>query len=355
MDRYIVLENGMVFKGKAFGADKEVIAELVFTTGMTAYVETLTDPSFYGQAIVQTFPLLGNYGVMAADAESKINGAWAYIVREWCEKPSNFRCEGDIDAYLKQAGIPGVYGIDTRALTRVLRINGTMNCAVTADPASVDMEKLKAYRVSGAVAAVGTKSAYERKAEEGKYKVALIDLGLKDYIARRLLARGCDLTVVPADITAEELLAMKPDGIVVSNGPGDPAENEGLIAQLKKLNKSGIPMFGIALGHQVIALAHGFKTEKMGYGHHGANQPVKYHENGRVYISAQNHGYSVVSGSIRPELAVQSFVNVNDGSNEGIEYKLEPVFSVQFYPEASGGSKDTGFLFDKFVDMMKGV
>ena len=355
MDRYVVLENGMVFKGKAFGADKEVIAELVFTTGMTAYVETLTDPSFYGQAIVQTFPLLGNYGVMAADAESKINGAWAYIVREWCEKPSNFRCEGDIDTYLKQAGIPGVCGIDTRALTRVLRENGTMNCAVTADPKSVDMEKLKAYRVSGAVAAVGAKTREERKAENGKYNVALIDLGLKDYIARRLLARGCSLTVMPADVTAEELIAMKPDGIVVSNGPGDPTENEALIAELKKLSKSGIPMFGIALGHQLIALAHGFKTEKLSYGHHGANQPVKYSADGRVYISSQNHGYSVVPASIRPEIAVQSFVNVNDGSNEGIEYKLEPVFSVQFYPEASGGSKDTGFLFDKFVEMMKGV
>ena len=355
MDRYVVLENGMVFKGKAFGADKEVIAELVFTTGMTAYVETLTDPSFYGQAIVQTFPLLGNYGVMAADAESKINGAWAYIVREWCEKPSNFRCEGDIDTYLKQAGIPGVCGIDTRALTRVLRENGTMNCAVTADPASVDMEKLKAYRVSGAVAAVGAKKREERKAENSKYNVAVIDLGLKDYIARRLLARGCSLTILPADVTAEELIAMKPDGIVVSNGPGDPVENEAVIAELKKLSKSGIPMFGIALGHQLIALAHGFETEKLGYGHHGANQPVKYYADGRVYISSQNHGYSVVPSSIRPEIAVQSFVNVNDGTNEGIEYKLEPVFSVQFYPEASGGSKDTGFLFDKFVEMMKGV
>lgn len=355
MDRYIVLENGMVFKGKAFGADKEIIAELVFTTGMTAYVETLTDPGFYGQAIVQTFPLLGNYGVMAADAESEINGAWAYIVREWCEKPSNFRCEGDIDTYLKQAGIPGVCGVDTRALTRILRENGTMNCAVTADPASVDMEKLKAYRVKDAVAAVGAKEVKERKAEESKYRVALIDLGMKDYIARRLLARGCDLTVMPAASTAEDILALKPDGIVVSNGPGDPAENEDLVSELKKLSKSGIPMFGIALGHQLIALAHGFKTEKLKYGHHGANQPVKYYENGRVFISSQNHCYAVESGSIRPEIAVQSFVNVNDGSNEGIEYKAEPVFSVQFYPEASGGSKDTGFLFDKFADMMKGV
>ncbi len=355
MDRYVVLENGMVFKGKAFGADKEVVAELVFTTGMTAYVETLTDPSYYGQAIVQTFPLLGNYGVMAADAESAVNGAWAYIVREWCEKPSNFRSEGDIDAYLKQAGVPGVYGIDTRALTRVLRQQGTMNCAITADPSSVDVDKLKDYRVSGAVAAMGAKEKSERKAENGAYNVALIDLGLKDYIARRLLARGCDLTIVPASITAEELIAMKPDGIVVSNGPGDPAENETLIAELAKLVKSGIPMLGIALGHQLIALAHGFKTEKLPYGHHGANQPVKYHADGRVYISSQNHGYAVVPGSVKPEVAVQSFVNVNDGSNEGLEYKLQPVFSVQFYPEASGGVKDTGFVFDKLVDMMKGV
>ena len=355
MDRYIVLENGMVFKGKAFGADKEVIAELVFTTGMTAYVETLTDPSYYGQAIVQTFPLLGNYGVMAADAESRINGAWACIVREWCEKPSKFRSEGDIDAWLKQAGIPGVYGVDTRALTRILRENGVMNCAVTADPASVDMEKLKAYRVTGAVAAVSGRAAGERRAENAKYKVVLMDLGMKDYIARRLLERDCDLTIVPGSVSADEIIAMKPDGIVISNGPGDPAENEAIVAELKKLCKSGIPIFGIALGHQLLALAHGFRTEKLKYGHRGANQPVRYHADGRVYISSQNHGYTVAPDSVRPEIALQSFVNVNDGTNEGLEYKTEPVYSVQFYPEASGGSKDTGFLFDKLTDMMKGV
>ncbi|MDD6189351.1 MAG: carbamoyl phosphate synthase small subunit [Clostridiales bacterium] len=355
MDRYIVLENGMVFRGKAFGAEKEVIAELVFSTGMTAYVETLTDPSYYGQAIVQTFPLLGDYGVMAADAESGMNGPWAYIVREWCEKPSNFRSEGDIDTYLRQAGIPGVYGIDTRALTRVLRENGVMNCAVTADPASVDMDKLKAYRVTGAVAETCAKQIEQRKSENGKYNVAVIDLGLKNYIARRLLERDCDLTIVPGTVSAGEILAMKPDGIVISNGPGDPADNAAIVEELKTLVKSGVPMFGIALGHQLLALAHDFRTEKLKYGHHGANQPVKYYKDGHVYISAQNHGYAVVPESIKPDTAVQSFVNVNDGTNEGIEYRNKPVFSVQFYPEASGGSKDTGFLFDKFVDMMKGV
>lgn len=355
MDRYIVLENGRIFKGKAFGADREVVAELVFSTGMTAYVETLTDPSYYGQAIVQTFPLLGDYGVMKDDAESAHNGAAAYIVREWCDQPSNFRSEGDIDTYLKKADIPGVCGIDTRALTRLLRENGSMNCAITADPAGVNLEEVKAYCVKNAVAAMGGRERRELKAENACRKVAVIDLGMKNCLARRLLERGCDLEIFPANISAEELLTTKPGGIVISNGPGDPLENGAIIEELKKLVKSGVPMLGVALGHQLIALAHGFETEKMNHGHHGANQPVKFCENGRVYISAQNHSYAVKSASIKPEIAAESFVNVNDGSNEGLEYKGEPIVSVQFYPEASGGSKDTGFIFDKFVDMMKEV
>lgn len=355
MDRYIVLENGMVFKGKAFGADKEVIAEVVFTTGMTAYLETLTDPSYYGQAIIQTFPLIGNYGVIPEDAESRTNGAWTYIVREWCREPSNFRSRGDIDAYLKKAGIPGVYGVDTRALTRIIREKGVMNGAVTSDPKSVDMDKLKAYRVSGAVPAMSTKTRESTKSDNGQRHVVLMDFGIKENIRRLLLRLGCNVTLVPHDTKTEEIIAMKPDGIMLSNGPGDPKDNTAVIEELKKLSKSGIPIFGICLGHQLMALAHGFETKKLKYGHRGANQPVKNLETGRIYITSQNHGYAVVGESIRSEIAEQTFVNVNDGTNEGIRYKNEPIFSVQFHPEACGGPRDTGMLFDEFFELMKGV
>ena len=355
MDRYLVLENGAVFKGQAFGADKEVVAEVVFTTGMVAYLETLTDPSYYGQAIVQTFPLIGNYGITPEDAESDMNVASAYIVREWCEKPSNFRSQGEIDSYLKQAGIPGLCGIDTRALTRIIREKGVMNGAITADPAKVDMEALRAYRVTGAVDACSTKEIIEHKAENERFRVVLMDFGMKANIARMLLKRGCSVTVVPARTPAAEILAMKPDGIMLSNGPGDPAENVEIIAELTKLCRSGVPIFGICLGHQLLALAHGFRTEKLKYGHRGANQPVKNVQTGRVYISSQNHGYAVVNDSIRPEIAEPSFINVNDGTNEGIHYIGEPVLSVQFHPEACGGPKDMEFLFDRFTGFMKGV
>ena len=355
MDRYIVLENGKVFRGKAFGTDKEVIAEVVFTTGMTAYLETLTDPSYYGQAVIQTFPLIGNYGIIPEDAESRMNGAWAYIVREWCEKPSNFRCQGDLDSYLKKAGIPGVYGVDTRALTRMIREKGVMNGAITSDPAGVDMEALRAYRVTGAVPAVTVRKVETVNAEKERLRVVLMDFGMKDNILRSLVRRGCTVTVVPAETPASDIIAMRPDGIMLSNGPGDPQENIAVIEELKKLSRSGIPIFGICLGHQLMALAHGFNTEKLNYGHRGANQPVKELETGRVYISSQNHGYAVVGASVRPEIAMQTFVNVNDGTNEGIRYKNEPIFSVQFHPEACGGPKDTEFLFDSFIELMKVV
>ncbi len=356
MDRYIVLENGSVFKGKAFGADKEVIAEVVFTTGMTAYLETLTDPSYYGQAIVQTFPLIGDYGIIPSDAESCTNGGWAYIVREWCAEPSNFRCEGNIDDYLKKQGIPGVWGVDTRALTRIIRENGVMNGAITSDPSKVDMAALRAYRVTGGVKAMSVKEPEHVASEGGCGKqVVLMDFGMKANILRSLKKRGCDITIVPCDTSAEDIIAMKPDGIMLSNGAGDPEENTEIIANIRKLCATGIPIFGICLGHQLLALAHGFKTQKLKYGHRGANQPVKNLETGRIYISSQNHGYAVLSDSIRPEMARQTFINVNDGTNEGISYRNEPVFSVQFHPEACGGPLDTGFLFDKFVELMEGV
>lgn len=353
MDKYLVLENGMTFKGKAFGSDKNVIAEVVFTTAMTGYIETLTDKSYTGQAVVQTFPLIGNYGIIPEDFESDIIGASAYIVREDCIHPSNFRCGGTLDGFLKERGVPGIYGIDTRALTRVLRENGVMNGAVTDNPDKVDLNELKAFRVTNPVKAVSTKESYVLSPENPSYNVIMLDFGLKQNICRCLTKRDCRVKVVPYSTTADEILAENPDGVFLSNGPGDPTDNTEVIENLKQLLPHKIPTMGICLGHQLLALASGFSTKKLKYGHRGANHPVKHLKTGRTYISSQNHGYTVVSSGIDTSVAEPLFVNVNDGTNEGLIYKNAPVFSVQFHPEACGGPKDTEFLFDSFIQMMK--
>ena len=351
---YLILENGIVFEGESFGAEKETMGELVFTTAMTGYLETLTDPSYYGQVVMQTFPLIGNYGVIPADFESEAPALKGYIVREWCQVPSNFRNEGDLDTFLKESGIPGIYGIDTRALTKIVREYGVLNCKICYSPevSESDLEQLKKYTITDAVEATTTKTAHEFKAENPELKVVLMDFGAKSNIDRELLKRGCDLTVVPASTTAEEIAAMNPDGIMLSNGPGDPAENTQIIEELRKLSEKNIPTFGICLGHQLLALSKGAKTEKLKYGHRGANQPVKELETGKVYITSQNHGYAVVNDSL-PENAKVSFINGNDGTCEGVNYTDTLAFSVQFHPEACGGPLDTAFLFDRFIKMMK--
>ena len=354
MDRYLVLENGMVFAGKAFGADGEVTAEIVFTTGMTGYLETLTDKSYTGQAIVQTFPLIGNYGVIPEDFESDRVGCSAYIVREHCLEPSNFRSQGTLDAFLKARGIVGLCGIDTRALTRILREHGVMNGRICDNPMAIDLDELRSFRVTNPVAQVSTKTAYVSKSEQGKYRIAMLDFGLKENIRRSLVKRGCDVHILPHNATAEQVLAVQPDGIFLTNGPGDPVDNTDAIETIRQLLTKNIPMMGICLGHQLLALANGFETHKLKYGHRGANQPVRNLENGRIYITSQNHGYAVVPGSIREEIASEYFTNVNDGTNEGLRYKNAPVFSEQFHPEARGGPRDTDFLFDNFIQMLGG-
>ncbi|MGI6005399.1 MAG: carbamoyl phosphate synthase small subunit [Christensenellales bacterium] len=352
-DAYLVLENGEVFKGTAFGDFKEIISEIVFTTGMTGYLETLSDKSYRGQIVVQTFPLIGNYGVIPADFESEMIAANGYIVRDWCQAPSNFRSQGDVDGLLKERGVAGLCSIDTRRLTRILREHGVMNGQFTTDPDSVDLEKVRAYTIRGAVAAVSCKAPYVVEAPEEKYKVALMDFGLKENIKRSLLERGCTVIVVPHDTPAADILAYKPDGIMLSNGPGDPTDNPVAIGTIRELMVCGIPLFGICLGHQLLALANGFTTQKMKYGHRGANQPVRDLTTGKVYISSQNHGYAVVTGSVDEAAARELFVNVNDNTNEGLEYLRIPAFSVQFHPEASAGPLDSAFLFDRFIDRIK--
>ena len=350
---YLLLENGDVYEGFSFGAEKEVIGELVFTTAMTGYLETLTDPSYYGQIVCQTFPLIGNYGVIPSDFESRKPALTAYIVREWCQRPSNFRCDGVLDTFLKDSGIPGLYGIDTRCLTKTVREYGVMNAEIKyTKPTSEDIEALKAYRVTNAVDSVTIDEAERFEAENGRFNVVLMDFGAKENIRRELVKRGCNVTVVPGKTTAEQIKAMSPDGIMLSNGPGDPEENTSIIAELKKLAEYKIPTFGICLGHQLMALSQGAKTEKLKYGHRGANQPATDTQTGRVYITSQNHGYAVVASTL-PENAYESFVNANDGTCEGVTYKDLPCFTVQFHPEACGGPLDTSFLFDRFISMMK--
>jgi len=350
---YLLLENGDYFEGKSFGAPlREVTGEVVFTTGMTGYLETITDPSYFGQIVVQTFPLIGNYGVIPQDFENEEVYLSAYIVKEWCQEPSNFRCSGDLDTFFKERGVIGLCGIDTRALTKVIRESGVMNGMITTELTHVDMDKIHSYRVTNAVESTSVTEMTRRENPEKTCTVALMDYGYKENIRRELEKRGAEVIVCPYNTTADELKALNIDGVMLSNGPGDPADNIEVIENLKKIMNMGKPLFGICLGHQLLALANGFKTEKLKYGHRGTNQPVQNLETGRVYISSQNHGYAVVSSTIDPEIADEYFNNVNDRTCEGVRYKKIPAFSVQFHPEACGGPRDTAFLFDKFFEMM---
>lgn len=349
---YLVLENGKVFQGESFGYEGEVTAEVVFTTGMTGYLETLTDKSYFGQITVQTFPLIGNYGVIPSDFEGDIIGPCGYIVKEWCQVPSNFRCEGELDTFLKDRKIVGLSGIDTRTLTKIIRESGVMNGAIVRNPEDADFEKIKAYRVTKAVESVSVKEKIT-EGKDGKFKVAIMDFGYKMNIYRELVKRGADVTLCPHTTTAEEIKALNVDGIMLTNGPGDPEENVEVIENLKEIMALNIPIFGICLGHQLLALANGFKTEKLKYGHRGANQPVKNLETGRVYISSQNHGYAVISSSIDEKIAKEYFVNVNDNTCEGVRYLDFPASTVQFHPEACGGPMDTSWLFDDFFQLME--
>jgi len=354
MKAFLILEDGTVFTGTSIGSTRDMISEIVFNTSMTGYLEVLTDPSYAGQAVVMTYPLIGNYGI-TPDMESLKAWPDGYIVRELSRMPSNFRCEGTIQDFLKKYDIPGIAGVDTRALTKILREKGTMNGMITTNE-NYDLDevisKLKNYKVEGVVSKV---TCAEKYVLEGKgKKVALLDLGAKKNIAKSLNDRGCEVTVYPADTTAEEIIASNPDGIMLSNGPGDPAECTSIIKEIKKLYETDIPIFAICLGHQLMALATGGTTYKLKYGHRGGNHPVKDLQTGRVYISSQNHGYVVDEDKIDPNVAVPAFKNVNDGTNEGLAYVGKNIFTVQFHPEACPGPQDSGYLFDRFLEMMGG-
>lgn len=351
MDKYLVLENGNIYKGKAFGADVDSTGELVFTTGMVGYTETLTDPSYYGQIIMHTFPQIGNYGIMYEDMESDGVAAAGYVVGNYCTKPSNFRMDTDVDSFLKEKGVPGLYGVDTRALTAAIRSAGVMNAAIVSDPASVDFAELRAYKIKNAVASVtyGAEEVFEPDAAE--FTVALYDYGAKRNIIRTLLKHRCRVISVPSDTPVRKIKDMAPDGIMLSNGPGDPAECKKEISLISDL-MGYKPVFGICLGHQLAALAAGAKTVKLKYGHRGANQPVKELATGRTFITSQNHGYAVDADSVKTGKV--SYINANDLTLEGIDYKDIDMITVQFHPEACAGPKDMRRLFDDFDNMMKG-
>lgn len=392
MKAFLLLEDGTVFEGIHIGAEKEIISEIVFNTSMAGYLEVLTDPSYAGQAVCMTYPLIGNYGVCMDDCESSKPWPDGFIVRELSRIPSNFRKDVTIQEYLEKNGVPGIAGIDTRALTKILREKGTMNGMITTNENyNLDeiIPKLKAYTTGKVVEKVTcdnkyeikgvssleengplsgsasfNKEAFENGVREKKpalvkelngkgLKVALLDLGAKKNIADSLAARGCDVTIYPAGTSAEEILESAPDGIMLSNGPGDPKECTGVIAEIKKLYDSNVPIFAICLGHQLMALATGADTYKLKYGHRGGNHPVKDLQTGRVYISSQNHGYVVDTDKLDANIAVPAFINVNDGTNEGLAYTGKNIFTVQFHPEACPGPQDSSYLFDRFINMMK--
>lgn len=368
---FLILADGTVFEGFSIGKKGTTIGETVFTTGMTGYLETLTDPSYFGQIVTQTFPLIGNYGVIPSDFESCHSYVRGYIVRELCEQPSNFRNEGTLGLFLKAQNIVGIAGIDTRALTKKLRESGVMNGMIISSekcPAITNelLSIIRNFRIEKAVESVSCQKMNNKKLKvysdwpetnhnifhtDKKIRIVLWDFGAKYNIQRELEKRDAEVIVVPYYYTAEQILALNPDGLMLSNGPGDPADNVGVIAEIKKMCESGVPIFGICLGHQMLALARGAKTSKLKYGHRGGNHPVKDMETGRVYISSQNHGYAVENETL-PSYAKLAFTNSNDGTCEGVTYTDIPAFSVQFHPEACGGPHDTNYLFDKFIKMI---
>lgn len=352
MKGYLVLENEEIFEGERIGAEIDSVSEIVFNTSMTGYLEILTDPSYAGQGIVFTYPLIGNYGIITNDVESRAIWAKALFIHEEAELSSNFRREKDLNEYLIENNIPGLKNINTRKLTKILRNHGTMRGKLTSDISDMNtiLKEIKEYTFPNVVGTVSNK--HIREFGEGKHKIALIDFGCKQNIIRSLVNRDCTVTVFPQDVSSNTILEQNFEGIVLSNGPGDPEDCKIAIENIKSLYKSDIPIMGICLGHQLMALATGSKTAKLKYGHRGPNHPVKELKTGRIYITSQNHGYYVKEDSLNPKIAEVSYINVNDGTVEGLDYKNKKIFTVQFHPEACPGPQDCGYLFDRFIDML---
>lgn len=347
---YIVLEDGHIFEGKGYGATGETVGELVFTTGVVGYIETLTDAAYYGQIVLQTFPLIGNYGIIDEDTMGAKPVIKGYVTREICDMPSNFRCDGDLETYLKDNGIIAVCDVDTREITKLIRENGVMNACITDEPAKVDLEALKSYRINNALESVASNKKGYFEAEDAKYSVAMLDCGAVANAVEKLTEKGCNVTVFPYNTPADEINSGSFDGVVISNGPGNPAENSELIEEVKKLLGKA-PVFGFGLGHQLMALAKGAKTEKMKFGHRGGSVPVRNIADGKVFATSQNHGYAVTD---IPADAKLTFTNVSDGTCEGLEYEALKAFSIQFSPDCFSATVDTDKIYDKFISLMGG-
>jgi carbamoyl-phosphate synthase small subunit len=358
MDAILALEDGTIFKGQSFGATGERCGEAVFNTGMTGYQEILTDPSYKGQIVTMTYPLIGNYGINAEDVESRKPFVEGFVVRECSKIASNWRTEKTLEAYLKENNILGIEGIDTRRLTLHIREAGAMKAVLSTEDLNDKSLVKKAKDSLGLIGRDLVKEVTNRKkyiwskAEKARFKVAVLDCGVKYNILRELLKHKCKVIVVPADTEASEILEMKPDGLLLSNGPGDPAAVKYVIETTKKLI-SKLPIFGICLGHQMLGLALGGETYKLKFGHHGANHPVKDLRTGKVSITVQNHGFCVDIDSLPKKDIEITHINLNDNTLEGIRHKKLPIFSVQFHPEASSGPHDAEYLFGDFIKLMK--
>ncbi|MBQ3107225.1 MAG: glutamine-hydrolyzing carbamoyl-phosphate synthase small subunit [Firmicutes bacterium] len=350
---WLILKDGTVYEGKSIGVEGKSLGELVCSTAMTGYQETLTDSGYYGQLVTQTFPMIGNYGVNSFDSGSKPVWAKGSVVRELCEEPSNFRCEGTLEGFLKEKGVVGICDVDTRAITRKLRKNGVMNAAIVteypADAAAMAalLQEIASYSPAGGAAAVSCKKAHAAACDNPRHTVVVYDLGAIGNLVKGLLARHCNVIMVPCNASLKDVLQYHPDAFVLSNGPGSPEELPETLAVVKDLMETGLPLYGVGLGHQVMALAAGAKVEKMVYGHRGGNQPVRDLSMDKVLITSQNHGYVVTD--LPEEAGTVSHVNVNDNSCEGIRYSCCNGFSVQFLPETSGGPLDTHYLLDELV------
>ncbi|WP_040204899.1 carbamoyl phosphate synthase small subunit [Neobacillus jeddahensis] len=353
MKKQLILEDGTIMIGKGFGGDTETIGEIVFNTGMTGYQEILSDPSYCGQIVTLTYPLIGNYGINRDDFESIHPAVKGFIVKEATEFPSNWRSEMTIDEYFQMKKIPGIMGIDTRKLTRIIRQYGTLKgaiCGIDKNPDEVLRKLHKAQLPTNQVKQVSTKNAYPSPGR-GK-RVVLVDFGMKHGILRELNQRDCDVIVVPYHTTAAEILHLRPDGIMLSNGPGDPKDVPEAIDMLREVIGK-VPLFGICLGHQLFALACGANTEKMKFGHRGSNHPVKDLATGKIAITSQNHGYTVEAASINNTSLSITHIAINDGSVEGLRHLDYPAFTVQYHPEASPGPEDANGLFDQFLALME--
>ena len=345
---YLVLENGEIFEGERIGVTKDTVCEVVFNTSMVGYIETFTDPSYLGQGIVMTYPLIGNYGVMPEDYESDKIYAKAIFVHEVADFESNFRSKSNLEKFLRDYKIPGLSGINTRKLTRMLRDAGTMKGYLTSNIDNIDdiMQKIKEYKIENPVEYVTCRQAKTYGKGKSK-KVAVLDCGVKHNLINSLLKRDVEVTVFPATAEPEQILNLRPNGILISNGPGNPMDYKKQIKTIQKLYDSKIPMFGVALGHQLIAIAKGAKTEKLKYGHRGPNHPVKDLKKDRVHITSQNHGYYVSEDSLDKSVVEISHVSLNDNTVEGLRYKDKNIFTIQFYPE------DAEYIYEEFIKMMK--